>query len=203
MILEAEGTGQGQGQSQGQGQGQNTSGDQYDMNQEGPRRIRKASHKKGSFPSEYPAGLPSNDNATSSQSSKVTSQLQCTSCGSDPTQLTTRCSVTSYSDVDNDVTYDSADVRAWCGECAARGQQEGDALGRLKQYAAKLNLPTRRPSYLTWRQEHFDDTDTPLVTVQSPTDVDVTWSEERCRNIDVMLKSIREDLVRGGGWGGG
>ena len=70
---------------------------------------------------------------------------------------------------------------------------EGD-LSRLKDTATKLNLKTRRPSYLTWRAEYVDKPrEPPQVKVVSKGDGRLT--RERKTRIDHDLEWIKGQLV--------
>ena len=70
---------------------------------------------------------------------------------------------------------------------------EGD-LTRLKDTAIKLNLKTRRQSYLTWRAKYVDKPrEPPEVAAASGSDEKLT--HERKARMDNALAWIREELV--------
>ncbi|KAK7091436.1 hypothetical protein V1264_009117 [Littorina saxatilis] len=78
------------------------------------------------------------------------------------------------------------------GSDAESGTEED--LTRLKTTADKLNLKTRRQSYLTWRAQYLDKP-RDLPTVKVVTGGDVPLTRERIERVDSDLKWIRNELT--------
>ena len=71
-------------------------------------------------------------------------------------------------------------------------------LVKLKAMTARLNLTTRRQSYITWKEEYLDK---PLLAKYMPqmrNNENTEWSDERKEEINNAIKWLRRELVSTG-----